>query len=90
LRCGAASLREIKKTDTSVVHAKSRVADECRPVPGRLCFGDEQRQDWLDAGGGGRAILAHGGSKQFWGRGDWDADALRDIVRNYVIEAFGG
>ncbi|WP_426420571.1 transposase [Bradyrhizobium genosp. A] len=33
-----------------------------------------------------QAILAHGGSRQFLGRGDWDADALHDIVRDYVIE----
>jgi len=32
------------------------------------------------------AILVHGGSKRFWVRGDWDADALRDIVHDYVIE----
>ena len=30
-------------------------------------------------------IPAHGGSRPSWGRRDWDADALRDIVRNCVI-----
>jgi len=33
-----------------------------------------------------RAILVHGGQQAILGRRDWDADALRDIVRDYVIE----
>jgi SRSO17 transposase len=48
-------------------------------------LGDEQRKTgWMRAEAAGdpgpwrqQAIL---------GRGDWDADALRDIVRDYVIE----
>jgi len=31
-------------------------------------------------------IPTHGGSRQILARGDWDADAPRDIVRGYVIE----
>lgn len=30
------------------------------------------------------AILAHGGQQAILGRGRWDADGLRDIVRDYV------
>ena len=32
------------------------------------------------------AILVPGGNRRFPGRRDWDADALRDIVRDYVVE----
>ena len=32
------------------------------------------------------AILAHGPQQALLGRGDWNADALRDIVRDYVVE----
>ena len=31
-------------------------------------------------------ILVLGGSRRFWRRGRWDADALRDIVRDTVVE----
>jgi SRSO17 transposase len=33
-----------------------------------------------------RAIAVRGVSRRSWGRGRWDADALRDIVREYVLE----
>ena len=33
-----------------------------------------------------QAILGRGVSRQFLGRGRWDADALRDIVREYALE----
>ena len=32
------------------------------------------------------AIRVHGVSRPFSGRGQWDADGLRDIVRDYVVE----
>src|ERR1700692_4975959 len=33
-----------------------------------------------------RAIWAPGASRAILGRGRWDADALRDIVRDYALE----
>lgn len=70
-------------TDTSVVHARA-CCDECRSILEGL-LGDEQRKTgWMRAEAAGdpgpwrqQAILV---------RGDWDADALRDIVHDYVIE----
>ena len=69
--------------DTSVVPARA-CCDECRLALEGL-LGDEQRKTgWMRAEAAGdpgpwrqQAIL---------GRRDWDADGLRDIVRDYVIE----
>ena len=70
-----------QETDTSVVQA--RACNAGLFLEGLL--GDEQRKTgWMRAEAAGdpgpwrqQAIL---------GRRDWDADALRDIVRDYVIE----
>ncbi len=79
----AASLREIKKR-IRPLFTQERVATNAGMfVEGLL--GDEQRKTgWMRSEAAGdpgpwrqQAIL---------GRGDWDADALRDIVRGYVIE----
>ena len=45
-------------------------------------------QDWLDAGG----TAGDPGpwrQQELLGRDRWDADALRDLVRNYVVEHLG-
>ena len=79
----AASLREIKQR-IRPLFTQERVATNVGLfVEGLL--GDEQRKTgWMRAEAAGdpgpwrqQAIL---------GRGDWDADALRDIVRDYVLE----
>jgi SRSO17 transposase len=72
-----------QKTDTSVVHLERVATNAGLFLEGLL--GDEQRKTgWMRAEAAGdpgpwrqQAIL---------GRGDWDADALRDILRDYVIE----
>ena len=79
----AASLREIKKR-IRPLFLQERVATNAGLFLEGL-LGDEQRKTgWMRAEAAGdpgpwrqQAIL---------GRRDWDADALRDIVRDYVIE----
>jgi len=79
----AASLREIKKR-IHPLFTQERVATNAGLFLEGL-LGDEQRKTgWMRAEAAGdpgpwrqQAIL---------GRGNWDADALRDIVRDYVIE----
>jgi SRSO17 transposase len=79
----AASLREIKKRIRPLFTQERVAANAGLFLEGLL--GDERRKTgWMRAEAAGdpgpwrqQAIL---------GRGDWDADALRDIVRDYVIE----
>ena len=79
----ASSLREIKKR-IRPLFLQERVATNAGLFLEGL-LGDEQRKTgWMRAEAAGdpgpwreQAIL---------GRRDWDADALRDIVRDYVIE----
>src|SRR6201988_4294930 len=79
----AASLREVKKR-IRPLFGQERVARNAGLFLEGL-LGDEQRKTgWMRAESAGdpgpwrqQAIL---------GRRDWDADALRDIVRDYVIE----
>src|SRR6202795_564951 len=79
----AASLREIKKRIGPLFKQERVAANAGLFLEGLL--GDEQRKTgWMRAEAAGdpgpwrqQAIL---------GRSDWDADALRDIVRDYVIE----
>src|SRR5215510_14585256 len=79
----AASLREVKKR-IRPLFTQERVAMNAGLFLEGL-LGDEQRKTgWMRAEAAGdpgpwrqQALL---------GRGDWDADALRDIVRDYVIE----
>src|SRR5260370_23056433 len=79
----AASLREIKQRIRPLFTQDRVAANAGLFLEGLL--GDERRKTgWMRAEAAGdpgpwrqQAIL---------GRGDWDADALRDIVRDYVIE----
>src|SRR5215831_13135492 len=79
----ASSLREVKRR-MRPLFAQDRTATNAGLFLDGL-LGDEQRKTgWMRAEAAGdpgpwrqQAIL---------GRGDWDADALRDIVRDYVIE----
>ena len=79
----AASLREIK-TRIRPLFRQERVATNaglfwkaCSEMSNAKLVGCAQRQ---------LAILALGGNRRFSGRRDWDADGLRDIVCDYVIE----
>src|SRR5215204_75268 len=79
----AASLREIKKRIRPLFRQERVATNAGLFLEGLL--GDEQRKTgWMRAEAAGdpgpwrqQAIL---------GRSDWDADALRDVVRDYVIE----
>src|SRR6202162_5534518 len=79
----AASLREIKKRIRPLFKQDRVAANAGLFLEGLL--GDEQRKiGWMRAEAAGdpgpwrqQAIL---------GRSDWDADALRDIVRDYALE----
>lgn len=51
-------------------------------------LGDERRKTgWMRSEAGGDAGPWR--QQAILGRGRWDADALRDVVRNYVIEHLG-
>ena len=80
----AASLREIK-TRIRPLFTQERVARNAGLFLEGL-LGDEQRKTELDACGRQPAIPAPRRQRAILGRRDWDADALRDIVRDYVIE----
>ncbi|MGY4498089.1 SRSO17 transposase [Bradyrhizobium sp. GM24.11] len=79
----AASLREIKQR-IRPLFTQERVATNAGLFLEGLLGGEQRKTGWMRAEAAGdpgpwrqQAIL---------GRGDWDADALRDIVRDYVIE----
>ena len=79
----AASLREIKKRIRPLFRQK-RVATNAGLFLESL-LGDEQRKTgWMRAEAAGD--LGPWRQQAILGRRDWDADALRDIVRDYVIE----
>src|SRR5216683_1958644 len=83
LELWASSLREVKARIQSLFTQERVAASASLFLDGLL--GDERRKTgWMRAEAAGdpgpwrqQAIL---------GRGRWDADALRDIVRDYVIE----
>lgn len=79
----AASLREIKKR-IRPLFTQERVATNAGLFLESL-LGDEQRKTgWMRAEAAGDAGPWR--QQAILGRRDWDADALRDIVRDYVIE----
>src|SRR6202165_185822 len=83
LELWAASLRDVKARIRSLFTQERVAASACLFLDGLL--GDERRKTgWMRAEAAGdpgpwrqQAIL---------GRGRWDADGLRDIVRDYVSE----
>ncbi len=83
LELWASSLRDVKASDAIAVHARARGGVGRLFLEGLL--GEERRKTgWMRAEAAGdpgpwrqQAIL---------GRGRWDADALRDIVRDYALE----
>ena len=83
LELRASSLRDVKGR-IRPLFTRERVAASAGAFLDGL-LGDE-RQDGLDAGGGGWRSWALAGQQAVLGRGRWEADDLRDIVRNYVLE----
>ena len=83
LELWALSLREVKEPDATAVRAGARSVE--RGVVCRRAARDERRKTgWMRAEAAGdpgpwrqQAVL---------GRDRWDADALRDLVRDYVTE----
>jgi SRSO17 transposase len=85
LELWASSLRDVKRRMCPCLHR--RHGGECVRVRERTA---ERRsaQDWLDAG----ETAGDPGpwrQQELLGRDRWDADALRDLVRNYVVEHLG-
>src|SRR5260370_8696482 len=79
----AASLREIKKRIRPLFRQERVATNAGLFLEGLL--GDEQRKGgWMRAEAVGDAGPWR--KQAILGRGHWDADALRDIVRDYVIE----
>ena len=84
LELWASSLRDVKAR-IRPLFTQERVAASAGHVSRRACLGNEPRKTgWMRAEAAGdpgpwrqQAIL---------GRGRWDADALRDIVRDYALE----
>ena len=83
LELWASSLREVKGR-IRPLFSQERVARSAGPVPGRSSGDEPRKTGWMRAEAAGdpgpwrqQAIL---------GRGRWDADALRDIVREYALE----
>src|SRR5580658_5851872 len=82
----ASSLREIKKRIRPLFKQDRVAATAGLFLEGLL--GDEQRKTgWMRA----EAVGDPGPWRQqaILGRSDWDADALRDVVRDYAIEHLG-
>src|ERR1700728_1495576 len=82
----ASSLREIKQR-IRPLSTQERVAASARQFLDGLLGNEPRKTSWMRAEAAGdsgpwrqQAIL---------GRGRWDADALRDIVRDHVIEHLG-
>ena len=79
----AAPLREIEKRIRSLFGQERVAANAGLFLEGLP--GDEQRKTgWMRAEAAGDAGPWR--QQAILGRGDWDADARRDIVRDYVIE----
>ena len=87
LELWAASLREVKAR-MRPLFTQERVAASAGLFLDGLLGEERRKTGWMRAEAAGdpgpwrqQAIL---------GRGRWDADALRDIVREYVVETLGG
>ena len=86
LELWASSLRDVKARMRGLF-TQDRVAISAGSFLYGLLSDERRKMGWMRAEAAGdpgpwrqQAIL---------GRGRWDADALRDIVRDYVVETFG-
>jgi SRSO17 transposase len=85
LELWASSLRDVKAR-MRPLFTQARVADSAGAFLDGL-LGDERRKTgWMRAEAAGDAGPWR--QQAILGRGRWDADALRDIVRDYVVEKF--
>jgi len=82
----AASLREIKKHYV-VVQARA-CCGECRLFLEGLLSDEQRKTGWMRAEAA--AILVHGGNRRSWVARTGMLMLCANIVRDYVIEAFGG
>src|ERR1700750_2731548 len=84
LELWAASLREVKARMRSLFTQERMAVSAGLFLDGLL--GEERRKTgWMRAEAAGDP--GPGRAESVRGRGQWDADALRDIVREYVVEA---
>src|ERR1700676_3560520 len=83
LELWASSLRDVKGR-MRPLFTQERVAASARLFLDGLVGGEQRKTGWMRAEAAGDA----GPSRQqaILGRGRWDADALRDIVRDYALE----
>ena len=86
LELWASSLREVKAR-MRPLFSQARVAASANSFLDGL-LGDERRKTgWMRAEAAGDAGPWR--QQAILGRGRWDADALRDIVRDYAVEHLG-
>jgi SRSO17 transposase len=82
----AASLREAKQR-IRPLFTQDRVAASAERFLDALLGNEPRKTGWMRAEAAGDSGPWR--QQALLGRGRWDADALRDIVRNYVIEHLG-
>src|SRR6202051_371159 len=83
LELWASSLRDVKARIRPLFTQERVAASAGLFLDGVL--GDERRKNgWMRADAAGDP--GPGRQKAILGRGRWDADALRDVVRDYVVE----
>jgi SRSO17 transposase len=86
LELWASSLRDVKTRMRSLFKHERMAVSAGLFLDGLL--GDERRKTgWMRAEAAGDPGPWR--QQSVLGRGQWDADALRDIVREYVVEALG-
>src|SRR3954453_12898554 len=90
LELWAASLREVKAR-MRPLFTQERVAASAGPFPDGLFGGGRRKTGRMRGAAGGMRAEAAGDpgpwrQQAILGRGRWDAEALRDIVREYVVE----
>lgn len=82
----ASTLREGKRR-LRAPFTQDRVAESAGQFLDALLGNDQRKTGWMRAEAAGDKGLWR--QQAFLGRGRWDADALRDIVRDHVVEHLG-
>ena len=83
LELWASSLREVKAR-MRPLFTQERVAASAGQFLDGLLGNERRKTGWMRAEAAGDP--GPGGSRRSWGAGGWDADALRDMVRDYALE----
>jgi SRSO17 transposase len=81
-----ASLREAKQR-IRALFTQDRVAVSAGQFLDALLGGESRKSGWMRAEAAGD--IGSWRQQALLGRGRWDTDALRDIVRDYVVEHLG-